>query len=260
MIEKLKLLKQKKHFKKIILALVCIIAIQGTYYLTTAEKNKFSSITAEQRGTYDRALMRAGTPKELLGFLPDYQKKFILEHLEQGAVYNTSNSYIAEAAGIDAESMPDMRFSLISYSFEVDGEQQYQLFPSFQWLGNGYTIENDVFSFTLEPEWEGTSIWKEGEDSPVEMAVYFTRSNGKQISIDTVNPYDIYVTEAGYCFQMPKGCNKKSDGCYGACAVCCVKKKTESATPFLHINYKHYTNSFLDSHLKGYLCDLKIEE
>lgn len=54
--------------------------IQGTYYLPVARKNEFSGISAEQRGTYNRVLIRAGTPKELLASLSDYQKKFILEN------------------------------------------------------------------------------------------------------------------------------------------------------------------------------------
>lgn len=255
----IKKLKTIAWYKKMIVILACIAAIQGTYYFTSAEKREVS-ISKEQRGIYDRALVRAGTPKELLASLSDYQKKFILENLENGAVYHASNSDIAEPSSMMSDKMPDMRLTIISYSVEIDGEQQYQLFPSFQWLGSGYTIENDTFSFELDHDWAATSNWKTEENDSEEMTVYFTRSNGKQISIGTIAPYDIVNAGAsGYVFSMPDGCNRKSDGYYGACAVYYAKKTVENPVPSIILRYTHTSNSLLNSSKKSYFAHLSIE-
>ncbi len=234
--------------------------IQGTYYLSVARKNEFSGISAEQRGTYNRVLIRAGTPKELLASLSDYQKKFILENLEKNAVYETSNSYIKEPVSTRSKLMSDMCLSFICYSFETNGEKQYQIFPSFQWLGNSYTIEHDAFELSLHPA-DFEPIYPNLNDSPVKMAVYFTRPNGKQISIGSIEQYPEMLDPKQPIadFQMPDGCNKKSDGYYGGCAVYYAKKiGNDTSTPLL-IKYMHQSNTLFHSDVTSYSYSFLLE-
>lgn len=192
----------------------------------------------------DEQLLDAGVPEYIINTMSDGQKEYISENLESGAVYESYDSYVltpetaqSNVSTLSLSTLSDNRIkvSVICFAVTRKGEQQYEIFPSFEWLETGTAIRNDTFAFALYSGWEAV------EDTVAKMTVYLSNSSGRQQSIS----YEATdASQYGYGFSIPSNnCLAAPNGYYEGYAMFYARKKVSSATNALTVKYIHDTTS-----------------
>lgn len=249
----------KQIFKKIISTLGLSIILSASSILSVSsnisasEVNDTKEITNIVINEYNEILKETGTPEDVLNSFSEKQKEWIVTHLGEDAVYESSQSCILdmeekqEKGGKERTSNLSknlVQVTVSSYSMVLNGQTVNAIFPSFKWLANNYSIQNDSFAYALDNN-DWTILTKEelnGSNNTTEkikhqMAVYLNNDYGTQQS-KVYEPVDggLY----GHLYSLSGGAAPK--GFYEGHAVFYAKKKKESARKAIAIKYVHDTS------------------
>lgn len=231
--------------KKFICAVLSVAVIAGSSSLFFA----WNCYVQDEDDVYevsetdcDGQLRDIGVPESVIDNMSSGLKEYISENLEPDAVYESYDSYVLPPEAVQSDffqlrslALSDDRIKVTVLCFAVtrQGEQQYEIFPSFEWLETNAVIRNDTFAFALYSGWEAVA------DTVPKMVIYLSNSSGRQQSIS----YEaIDASQYGYGFSVPSNnCFAAPGGYYEGYVMFYARKKVSTAKNTISVKYIHDT-------------------
>ena len=237
----------RETLKKIICGLLSAAVIAGILILPSDwdcyAKGEYD-VYEMSEADCDGQLRDSGVPESVIDSMSGRQKEYISENLEPDAVYESYDSYVLTPEAVKSDdsalrtlTLSDNRIKVTVLCFAVirQGEQQYEIFPSFEWLETGTAVRNDTFAFALYSGWEAVA------DTVPKMVVYLSNSGGRQQSIS----YEaIDASQYGYGFSIPaNNCFAAPGGYYEGYVMFYARKTVSTASNPISVKYIHDTTS-----------------